>query len=69
MLKEPVTIDRKEFAVLKAKANAFDLLETAQPWPDVGSGPMVRITNPGKFARRVSVVRIMTEIRDAPPRW
>jgi hypothetical protein len=57
-----MTEEQERRAVFKAKALAFDLLETAQPWLSLEDGSFaVRIKDPAKFAKRSSVAYVVQE--------
>jgi hypothetical protein len=54
-------MDQELFAVYKAKAMAYDLLDVRQPWAMADGKYVVKIEDPGKFAHRVAVAYIMEE--------
>jgi hypothetical protein len=54
-------MDQELFAVYKAKAMAYDLLDTSQPWEMIDGQSFARIEDPSKFAHRVAVAYIMEE--------
>lgn len=49
-------MDRKKFAILKAKAIAYDCLEAWQPFHFHDGKEMVGLKDPAKFARSIALV-------------
>lgn len=54
-------MDQELFAVNKAKAMVYDLLDVNQPWETIDGQFFARIKDPGKFAHRVAVAYTMEE--------
>jgi len=54
-------LNRQKFAILKAKALAYDCLEAWQPFPFHDDKAMVGLKDPAKFARAISLVYRLEE--------
>jgi len=54
-------LNRQKFAILKAKALAYDCLEAWQPFPFHDDKAMVGLKDPAKFARAIALVYRLEE--------
>ena len=54
-------MDRGQFAILKAKAKAYDCLEAWQPFQFHDGKEMVGLKDPAKFARAIALVYRLEE--------